>query len=112
MEDLLDLTLLPSTDEKGVQFTKQRLQDRYAEGYTIRENMHIHRASVLMCIRPYLRLMKYNKFTVSQKLQKYLGETESLVEQARDRGTEQHVDNQMSTVLGKVQGLEIVLSYL
>ena len=28
VEDLLDLTLLPSTDEKGVIFTKQRLHER------------------------------------------------------------------------------------
>lgn len=30
VEDLLDLTLLPSTNEKGVLFTKERLQKRLA----------------------------------------------------------------------------------
>lgn len=46
-------------------------------------------------------LAKYSKFSVSHKLEKYLGDVESNIDRAREKGSERQVDQHIASLVGK-----------
>ena len=57
----------------------------------------------------FIRLSRYNKFSVSHKLEKFLGDVESKADQAWERGSEKQVDSQLSQLVGENEWCQHVL---
>ncbi|XP_033646870.1 uncharacterized protein LOC117306372 isoform X1 [Asterias rubens] len=73
VEKLLDVKLLRGTDEDGVRFTNDRLQER---------------------------LSKYSSFAVSDAMKSLLGSTDGKSHLARQHGTDDEIEKRLATLMG------------